>query len=89
VQGRSPGPGAGRLARDVQAASQRDRTVIIPLVLAVILAVLTLLLRAVVAPLLLVATVVLSFGATLGACALVFERVLGFPGADRAFPLSR
>ncbi|MDP9437088.1 MAG: MMPL family transporter, partial [Actinomycetota bacterium] len=72
---------------DVQAASQRDRTVVIPLVLAVILAVLVLLLRAVVAPLLLVSTVVLSFGATLGACTLVFEHVFGFPGADKSFPL--
>jgi RND superfamily putative drug exporter len=46
-----------------------------------------LLLRSIVAPLLLVATVVLSFFATLGACALVFNHVFGFPGADTAFPL--
>lgn len=53
---------------------------IIPLVLAVVLAVLILLLRALVAPLVLVATVVLSFAAAVGASALVFDWVFGFPG---------
>jgi RND superfamily putative drug exporter len=72
---------------DVQRASQRDRKVIIPIVLLVILLVLSLLLRAIVVPLLLVATVVLSFTATLGVCALVFTHVFGFAGADSAFPL--
>ncbi|MGB8649779.1 MAG: MMPL family transporter [Mycobacteriales bacterium] len=72
---------------DIQDASQRDRLVIIPLVLLVILVVLGLLLRSIVAPLLLVATVVLSFFATLGACAVMFNDVFGFVGADSAFPL--
>ena len=72
---------------DVQEATQRDRLLIIPAVLLVILVVLCLLLRAVVAPLLLVGTVVLSFTATLGACALVFRHVFGFAGADSVFPL--
>ncbi len=72
---------------DIQNASGRDNKVIIPLVLLVILLVLALLLRSIVAPLLLVATVVLSFLATLGACALVFNYVFDFPGADTAFPL--
>jgi len=72
---------------DVQAASQRDRAVIIPIVLVVIFVVLALLLRALIAPLLLIATVVLSFFATLGACALVFNYVFDFPGADSSFPL--
>jgi RND superfamily putative drug exporter len=40
-----------------------------------------------VAPLLLVGTVVLSFFATLGVCALVFDHVFGFAGADPSFPL--
>lgn len=52
-----------------------------------ILLVLCLLLRSLVAPLLLVATVVLSFAATLGVCALVFRYVFDFAGADSAFPL--
>ncbi len=79
--------GQAAITLDVQTASQRDNRVIIPLVLLVILVVLGLLLRAVVAPLLLIGTVVLSFFATLGVCALVFENVFDFPGADSAFPL--
>lgn len=72
---------------DVQNAAGHDRNVIIPLILAVVLAVLTVLLRALVAPLILLATVVLSFAATLGVSALVFNHVFGFGGADTAFPL--
>ncbi len=73
--------------RDIQVSSQRDRKLIIPLVLLVILLVLTVLLRSIVAPLLLVATVVLSFFATMGVCAFFFNEVFGFPGADSSFPL--
>jgi RND superfamily putative drug exporter len=72
---------------DVQTTSQRDRTVIIPLVLAVVFVVLCLLLRAIVAPLILVVTVALSFLATLGVCGVMFRHVFGFAGADSAFPL--
>jgi RND superfamily putative drug exporter len=72
---------------DVQTTAQRDRDVIIPLVLAVVFMVLMLLLRAVVAPLLLVVTVILSFFATLGVCGVVFRDLLGFAGADSSFPL--
>ena len=46
-----------------------------------------LLLRALVAPLILMATVVLSFGAALGISALLFEYVFGFAGSDPGFPL--
>jgi putative drug exporter of the RND superfamily len=49
--------------------------------------ILALLLRTLVAPLLLTATVVLSYAAALGVSAVVFERVLGFPGVDNTFPL--
>ena len=72
---------------DVENASNRDRNVIIPIVLGVILVVLALLLRALVAPLLLIATVVLSFFATLGVSGFVFEHVLGFAAADTSFVL--
>jgi RND superfamily putative drug exporter len=72
---------------DVQTASRHDRTLIIPIVLVVIFLVLALLLRALVAPLLLIATVVLSFGATMGVSALVFNNLFDFPGADPAIPL--
>jgi RND superfamily putative drug exporter len=85
-------PGAevgGRSATtlDTQTTAEHDRLVVIPLILAVILLLLGLLLRAVVAPLLLLASVVLSFAATLGASALVFNHLLGFPGADPSVPL--
>ena len=78
--------GATATAIDTNAASIRDRTLIIPAVLGVILVILMLLLRSIVAPVLLVLTTVLSFGATLGTSALVFNGV-GFPGADAAVPL--
>jgi putative drug exporter of the RND superfamily len=72
---------------DVNATSARDLRVIPPIVLLVIFLILALLLRALVAPLLLIATVVLSFAATLGVAALVFNHVFDFPGADPATPL--
>ncbi|MDZ5443907.1 MMPL family transporter [Micromonospora sp. 4G57] len=72
---------------DTAAASTRDRNVIIPVVLVVIAVILALLLRALLAPVLLIATVVLSFLATLGLCALIFKYVLDFPGVDQSFPL--
>jgi RND superfamily putative drug exporter len=72
---------------DVQQSSRRDRLVIIPVILLVITLILMLLLRSVLAPLLLIGTVVLSFAATLGASAFVFNHIFGFPGADASFPL--
>ncbi|WP_202512014.1 MMPL family transporter [Streptomyces sp. SID3343] len=72
---------------DVTKASQHDDKVIIPLVLLVVLIVLGLLLRAVVAPVMLIATVVLSFAAALGISVFTFEHVLGFKGTDVGFPL--
>ncbi|WP_159794890.1 MMPL family transporter [Puerhibacterium puerhi] len=79
--------GAAAERLDTQLAGQRDLRVIVPAVLAVILLILVALLRSVVAAVLLVAANVLSFGATLGVAALVFDHVLGFPGADPAVPL--
>ena len=79
--------GATAIQLDVQRAAAHDRTLIIPIVLLVIFLVLAVLLRALVAPLVLIATVVLSFAATMGVSALVFNHVLGFPGADPAIPL--
>jgi RND superfamily putative drug exporter len=72
---------------DTKIASERDSWVIMPLVLAVVLLILIGLLRALVAPLILIATVVLSFGAALGISALLFEYVFGFAGSDPGFPL--
>jgi len=72
---------------DVQDASRHDRNLIIPLVLLVILIVLGLVLRALIAPLLLIATVVLSFLASLGVSAIFFNHVFHFANSDPAFPL--
>ena len=72
---------------DVQRAAAHDRNVIIPVVLLVVFLILALLLRAVIAPLMLIATVVLSFGAALGVSAVVFNNVFNFGGADTSFPL--
>lgn len=72
---------------DVQRAATFDRNLIIPIVLVVVFIILALLLRAILSPLLLIATVVLSFGAALGVSALVFRHVFGFNGADTSLPL--
>ncbi len=72
---------------DTKTASTRDSKVIIPIVLVVVFIILMLLLRALVSPLLLIGTVVLSFGAALGISALLFEYVFGFAGTDPGFPL--
>jgi RND superfamily putative drug exporter len=72
---------------DTQQTSERDRALIIPIVLLVIFIVLAMLLRSLLAPLLLIATVVLSFAATMGVSAIVFNTILDFPGADPSVPL--
>ena len=72
---------------DIDESSRRDNRVIIPIVLILIAIILGLLLRSVFAAGLLLVTVVLSFLATLGVCALVFEYVFGFAGTDASFPL--
>ncbi|WP_433570330.1 MMPL family transporter [Streptomyces sp. CA-251247] len=72
---------------DTQETSARDRMVIVPVVLAIILLILVGLLRSLLMPVLLVATVALNFLATLGVSALVFQGVLGFSGTDASVPL--
>ena len=72
---------------DVDQSSIHDRNLIIPVVLVVIFLILMLLLRSITAPVLLIGTVVLSFFATLGVCAIFFNHVFGFAGADTSFPL--
>ena len=79
--------GATAIALDVKRATAHDRTLIIPLILLVVFVILGLLLRALVAPLILTATVVLSFAAALGVSAFFFNHVFGFGGADTSFPL--
>jgi RND superfamily putative drug exporter len=79
--------GGAAITSDTEKASGHDTRTIIPLVLIVVLLVLMILLRAVLAPLLLIATVILSFGAALGLSALAFRHVFGFAGADQSLPL--
>ncbi|MDQ1292737.1 MAG: putative drug exporter of the superfamily, partial [Actinomycetota bacterium] len=79
----------GRTAQnlDSRRTASADRNRIIPVTLLVIVLVLMLLLRSLPAPLLLLGANVLSFGATIGVSALVFNHVLDFPGAEPSVPL--
>ncbi|MFJ6388297.1 MMPL family transporter [Streptomyces sp. NPDC091972] len=72
---------------DTLRTAQHDRTLIVPVVLAIILFILVVLLRSLLLPVLLVATVALNFLTTLGVSALVFRHVLGFTGTDPSVPL--
>ena len=87
-------PGADAIAggdtatrADTLRAAADDNVRIIPLILGVVLLILVLLLRAVTAPLVLIGTVVLSYGAAMGLSSLIFRHVLGFAGADSSLPL--
>lgn len=79
--------GVTATALDTNTTAQRDLVIIIPVVLVVILFILMMLLRSVLAPVLLVLSVVLSYAAAMGVSALVFNNILGFPGADATVPL--
>jgi RND superfamily putative drug exporter len=68
-------------------AGWADLTTIIPLVLLVVLLLLIVLLRAVLGPLLLIATVVLSVAATVGLSAIAFNQIFDFPASDASLPL--
>ena len=72
---------------DMENAQTHDNYLVIPLVLAVVLLVLGILLRALVAPLLLIGTVMLSLATALGLSALAFRYVFDYAGEDVAFPL--
>ena len=79
--------GGTAISKDVESAAAHDRNLLIPLILVVVFVILGLLLRALVAPLVLIATVVLSFGSALGISSLFFKHVFGFAGADTGMPL--
>lgn len=72
---------------DTRRAAESDLRTVVPVVLAVVLLVLVALLRALVAPLLLLATVVLSYFGALGASNLLFTHLLGFAALDNTLPL--
>jgi len=71
---------------DTERAASRDNTVIMPLILGVIFLILVALLRALVAPLLLLASVVLSYAAAVGAAGLVLDAI-GHPKLFFGLPL--
>ena len=79
--------GATAEEHDLRAAVRSDTLFLVPLVLLVVFAILVLLLRAVVGPLVLMATVVLSFFAALGLALILFELFADFPGEDPSYPL--
>jgi RND superfamily putative drug exporter len=85
LHGRVGGQTASKL--DMDRAASHDNALIIPIVLGVVFLILMVLLRSIVAPLLMMATVVLSFAASLGVSGLVFDKLLGFEGVDAGFPL--
>ncbi len=72
---------------DVRDAAGWDSLAIPPIILVVVLLILIGLLRAVVAPLILIGTVILSFLAALGVGYFAFELIFGFPGSDPSLPL--
>ncbi|MCY7304359.1 MAG: MMPL family transporter [Thermoleophilia bacterium] len=79
--------GATAEEADLRAAISRDTKLLVPLVLLVFFAILVVLLRSVAAPLMLMATVVLSFFAALGLALIVFSLFADFPGEDPSYPL--
>ena len=79
--------GTSAVYYDVREANNHDNKTIIPIILLVITLILGLLLRSIISAVVLLGTVVLSYFATLGACALIFNHVFGFAGGDNSFPL--
>nr|MDQ5807309.1 MMPL family transporter [Actinomycetota bacterium] len=79
--------GAGSAVQaDFNAASERDLRVIVPVALLVIMVILGILLRAIVAPIVLILTVMASFVGTLGLSIFFFLEVVGDPGVDASLP---
>ena len=72
---------------DVQESDARDRAVVVPLILLVVFVVLCLLLRSLLAPVLLILTVVVSYLAALGVSVFVFEYLFGFAAVGSSVPL--
>jgi RND superfamily putative drug exporter len=72
---------------DLRTSAARDTRVIVPIALAVVLLILVVLLRALVAPLVLIATVILSFAAALGIGSFFSIEVFDFAGLDPSYPL--
>ena len=74
--------GQDALALDEADADARDRNLIIPLIVLVVFVVLVALLRSLLAPVLLILTVLSTYFASLGAGNFLFQNLLGFPAFD-------
>jgi RND superfamily putative drug exporter len=72
---------------DVQASARHDRNWVIPIVLAIAFIILIALLRALLAPVVLIASVVASFLAALGFSVFVFQTFFGQHHQDNSYPL--
>jgi len=79
--------GSEAIALDVDAASDRDLRLIVPIILGLVVISLMLLLRSLVAPVVLVVTVVMTYVASMGLSWWVFRHVLGFEAMDSGVPL--
>lgn len=79
--------GSSAIVADLQASSNRDMVRVVIWVLAGVFVVLVLLLRALVAPLYLILTILLSYGATLGIVRVVFQNILGTSGVTWWVPI--
>ncbi|GGQ85156.1 membrane protein [Couchioplanes caeruleus subsp. azureus] len=91
---RAPGPvgstlvgGTDATALDERDAMRRDQRIVIPAILVVVLLILTVLLRSLVAPVLLLVSVLATYAASLGLGNLLFRNVFGFPAFDTPVPL--
>ncbi len=71
--------GRDATALDTLNAAQRDQDLIIPIILAIVFVILAILLRSLIAPVLLIASVLATFFASLGAANWIFTQLLGFP----------
>ena len=71
--------GRDATALDTRTLSQHDQDLIIPIILAIVFAILAILLRSLIAPVLLIASVLATFFASLGAGNWIFTHLLGFP----------
>ncbi|MDX6606172.1 MAG: putative drug exporter of the superfamily [Solirubrobacterales bacterium] len=79
--------GTSAINYDIDNANQRDLELIVPLALLVMAIILAILLQAAVAPLVLLASVIISFGCTLGVSILIIRFVIGDAGFDSSIPV--
>ncbi|TFD48234.1 MMPL family transporter [Cryobacterium sp. Hh11] len=79
--------GSDATALDTKISAERDQALILPLILGIVFLILALLLRSLVAPVLLIATVLGTFFASLGASNLIFQNLLGFAAFDTSVVL--